>query len=228
MNARTTRPFTRLLTSTLAASALLASLTACSVRGSGTPATETREVEAFESIDIGGAYKLTVHVDPQNPEHKLEIRGDDNIVPLVRTVVEGDNLEVDFDVNKMVRPKLELELEAWVPKLSAIDVSGAAEIEITGLHGSSFEVDLSGATDTTLSGAVDHFEVDISGAGELKARELKAKEVDLDLSGSGEAEVYASDRLEVEVSGSGEVRYWGEPGEVGQEVSGSGSVEPGT
>lgn len=197
----------------------------CSLRGSGTPMTESRDIEAFDSIEIGGAFELIVHVDPTATQ-RVEVSGDDNIVPEVTTKVSGGELDIEIGA-AMVRPKLDMKIEVWVPALTGLEASGASDITVAGLHGERFDLDLSGASETTLRGEVDLFEVDLSGASDLDARELHAKIVALELSGAGDAEVWASDRLDADVSGTGDVRYFGGPKEVKQDVSGAGSITPG-
>jgi hypothetical protein len=201
------------------------SLGGCTLRGSGTPMTEQRDVDSFDSIDLGGAFKLVVHVAP-GATQKLEITADDNIVPKIVSKVSGSELSLSVD-HWMVRTKLPMTVEVWVPSLLGLDASGASEIEVDGLHGERFDLDLSGASQSTLSGEIDRFEVDSSGASHLDARTLEAKTVKIDLSGAGDAEVWASDQLDAEVSGAGKVHYWGEPEQVNKEVSGAGSIEPG-
>ena len=213
------------LTAALAIALVGPMLGGCATRGSGDAKTETRELDSFAAIDIGGAFELTVHVDP-SVEQRVEIRGDDNIVPLVTTKVSGNELDIGLDANG-IRPKLPLEIEIWVPALGELDAGGATQIVVEGLHGESFELELSGANESKLSGNVAHFEVDISGAADLQARALQAKTVELELSGAGSAEVFASERLDVEVSGAGSVRYFGKPGTVEKDISGAGSVEAG-
>jgi hypothetical protein len=228
------RPYLNTFTAALLGLALPLSLTlpvsltlmGCSLRGSGTAMTESRDVEAFETIEIGGAFELLVHVDPTAAQ-RVEISGDDNIVPVVTTTVSGGELDIQIG-HGMVRPKLELRVEVWVPSLTALEASGASDITVEGLHGESFELDLSGASETSLRGAVDRFEVDISGASDLDARELHAKVVELELSGAGDAEVWASDRLDADISGAGNVRYFGETKEVHEDVAGAGSITPGS
>jgi hypothetical protein len=215
--------------SILFAVALLGSLLGlggCFLRGSGTELIETREVEAFDSIDIGGAFELVVHVDPQAPQ-RVVVSGDDNVVPKIETTVTSGELDVEIQ-RGMVRPELPMKVEVWVASLKELSASGASDIEVEGLHGEVFELELSGASKTVLRGSVDEFEVDSSGASDLDARELTAKIVDIDLSGAGDAEVWASDRLDADVSGAGSVRYYGETKEVHQDVSGAGSIVAGS
>jgi hypothetical protein len=229
MHDRSTVPRSRLSTSLalrFGALALAAvSLTGCTLRGSGTAATETRELGEFEAIDIGGAFELVVHVNP-DATPRVEVSGDDNIVPKIITKVAGGELDVSVD-HWMVRPDRPLKIEIWARSITEIDASGASDISVEGLHGERFELDLSGASESTLSGAVDHFEVDSSGASDLDARALEAKTVEIDLSGAGDAEVWASEKLDAEVSGAGSVRYFGDPAEVDEDVSGAGKVERG-
>jgi hypothetical protein len=211
--------------STAIAAVLAVGLAGCSLRGSGTPLTDSRDVAVFDAIEVGGAFELIVHVDPTATQ-RVEVSGDDNIVPEITTTVSGGELEIGIGQG-MVRPKLDMKVEVWVPSLTGLEAGGASDITVEGLHGETFDLDLSGASDSTFSGSVDRFEIDLSGASDLDARELRAKVVDIELSGAGEADVWASDRLDAEVSGAGNVRYFGSTKEVHQDVSGAGSIAPG-
>ncbi len=153
--------------------------------------------------------------------------GRNNILPKLRTSVSGRELDVELDKGGFVRPKTPIKIEVWVPTLSSVDVSGAADIEVEGLHGERFQLDLSGASDSILRGEIDRLEVDISGAGELEAKELHAKTVELELSGAGEVVVWASESLDVDISGAGEVTYYGNPGNISQDISGAGKLKSG-
>jgi hypothetical protein len=216
----------RSFSTTFAAALLGLTLGGCMLRGSGTEMKDTREIEGFDSIDVGGAFELVVHVDP-NVKPSVVVSGDDNIVPEIQTTVSSGELDVEIE-HGMVRPKLPMKVEIWVTSLKGLDASGASDITIEGLHGEQFDLELSGASETRLSGTIDRFEVDSSGASDLDARELHAKTVDIDLSGAGDAEVWASDRLDADVSGAGSVRYYGDTKDVQKDVSGAGSVTPGS
>lgn len=221
--ARTSSSALLLSTSILLAPAL--GLSGCTVRGSGTPASEVRELPAFERIDLGGAFELRVHVDP-SVEQKVELSADDNLLSAIATQVSGAELEITIQEWK-VRPDQPMLVEIWVPALAEIDASGVADIQVEGLHGESFELDVSGAAKVVLAGSVERFTLDSSGASEVEARGLEAERVKLELSGAGQAEVFASKQLDVDLSGAGKVRYWGEPESLSEDVSGAGSIEPG-
>ena len=65
--------------------------------------------------------------------------------------------------------------------------------------------------------------VDGSGSSHFRCFDLMAEIVSVDISGAGDAEVFASVKLDVDVSGAGSVKYKGNA-TVSQKVSGSGSV----
>jgi hypothetical protein len=214
-----------LLTLALALPLLAISAPGCATRGSGTSATETREVEAFERIDLSGAFTVVIHVDPSAPR-KLTLTADDNLLELIRTRVDGAELEIGMAPSTKIVTKTQIRVEIWTPSLTGIEASGATKLEVAGLHGERFVLDASGASDATLGGAVDRLEVDMSGAGKLDARALAAKQVEIDLSGAGGAMVSASETLDVDISGAGKVTYYGSP-TISQDISGAGKLEAG-
>jgi hypothetical protein len=192
----------------------------CGTRGSGVAATETREVGQFSTIHSEGALNVIVHVG--SDAQKVVLSGDDNILPEIETRVRGDKLVLEHE--DWLRPDLPLVIEIWTPSLAGIEVSGASDVEVDGLSGGQFDLDLSGASDAELRGKVDRLDVDVSGAGDVDAAWLEATMVVVDMSGAGEAKVWATQTLEVDVSGAGRVVYWGDPGDVRQDISGAGSV----
>jgi hypothetical protein len=113
-------------------------LVGCSLRGSGTEMTQPREVETFDSIDIGGAFELVVHVDPSATQ-RVVVSGDDNIVPEIETTVTSGELDIEMGAS-MVRPKLPMKVEIWVASLTGLSASGASDITVEGLHGEAFEL----------------------------------------------------------------------------------------
>jgi hypothetical protein len=206
----------------LALTAALAASLGCGLRGSGSSASETRKVDEFSRIEIGGAVELVVHVEP-GVAQKLELTADDNILPKLTTTVDDGELDVDIDAS-WVRPKTPIKVEVWVPALLAIEVSGAGDVAVEGLHGESFELAISGAGGSKLRGEVERLSVAISGAGNLDAKQLQAERVDVRLSGAGNAEVWASEQLDVAISGVGNVGYRGNPGTITKAISGVGKL----
>lgn len=202
--------------------ALAAAMTSgCITRGSGQPRREVRKAEHFTEIDAGGVFDVQVEIGEQAA---IEVVGDDNVVPLVRTTVTGDRLHIELEGN--ISPKVDLVVRITTPALERLRSSGAGKTRVTGLRGETFEIDASGASSVTLDGSVEILKLDLSGAGRVDALELQAQTVEADLSGAGSAELTATRRLVAHISGAGSVRYAGDPVEVERHISGAGSVEP--
>ncbi len=104
-----------------------------------------------------------------------------------------------------------------------IDLSGSCEATIE-LNAPKVIADLSGASDVNLRGETKEFVADGSGSTGIRCFDLMAENVRIDISGSGNAEVFASVKLDVDISGAGDVKYRGNAS-VTQHISGAGSVK---
>jgi hypothetical protein len=187
--------------------------------GSGVAKTESRDVGSFTKIDASGA--TTLEVTAGQSSTTVTVSGDDNVVPLVKTIVSGDTLRIEtHDVH---HTKLPLVVKVGMPKLAAIDASGASKINVSNLSGGRFALDGSGSTKATVAGSVDKFVVRLSGAGNVDANALATKEADIDGSGASHVEVNASETLTVRISGAGKVLYSGHP-TINQSISGAAKI----
>lgn len=194
------------------------------IKGSGRAAVEKRSVSTFSEIEMAGAFKLIVNVDKTfTGDPVVEVRGDDNIVPLVTTRVSGDTLEVDSG-GEWLSPKLPLTVSARVTFLEQIDLAGSVDALVRGLDGDSFEIQCAGSADVGLQGRVGELRIDVAGSADIDAVKLSASEVEVDIAGSAEASVCATDSLEVDIAGSGKVYYSCDPESVEQDISGSGKL----
>ena len=83
--------------------------------------------------------------------------------------------------------------------------------------------EINGSGNINLSGQTKKFEGNISGSGDIRAMDLKSEETKVRIMGSGDADVYASVKLDIHVAGSGDVRYKGDA-QVNSNIAGSGNV----
>lgn len=189
------------------------------VAGSGVSKTQKRELPSFNSISTEGAFDIQIVC--QKPQ-SLEIKGDDNILPLVSTEVSNNVLHIrnlrGYSVSKPITLKIS------VPALDGLSASGAGTIEISGLKNDKFEVDASGAPTIRVSGQTNVIDIDTRGAGKIDTHKLRASRAVVDSKGVSEVEVYAAEQLDVTVSGPSHVVYEGDA-IVKQTVHGPGSVE---
>jgi carbon monoxide dehydrogenase subunit G len=188
------------------------------VVGSGVIKTEKRSVSSFTSIDASGAFEIEVICQK---EPGLEIEGDDNLLPLVRTEVNGSRLTIKSDEPFSVKKPIRVRIS--VSTIESISSSGATSFSVLDVKNEKLKIDASGASSIELTGETSALTLDLSGATRVNAVKLVAARVKISMSGAGKATVFASDELDAEVSGAGIVVYSGNP-KVIKKVTGVGSV----
>ena len=91
------------------------------------------------------------------------------------------------------------------------------------LNAPGIKADLTGASHINLKGETKNFSVEGSGATIIRCFELMTENTEVDLTGAGNAEVFASVKLDVHVSGAADVKYKGNA-VLNKDVNGAGSV----
>lgn len=210
-------------------------------RGSGTVATETRTAADFDGIAINGSMTLEVR---QAAREAVSISADDNVLPLIETVVEGRTLKVRMKRGESVSTRTPIKVSVDVVKLSAVASAGAGDIRIDGLKTPLLKFSVAGSGDAALKALqADALEVSIAGSGNVRgdgmARQVKlsiagsgdamltdlvADDVTVSIAGSGDAKVTANKSLSATVAGSGDVKYRGTAATVRSSVMGSGTI----
>ena len=211
------------------------------VKGSGIVKTESRNVSGFSSIAVSIPANVTI---VQGDAEGVVLEADDNILPLLETVIEDRALQIRFrEKNQSVKTStLKLTINAKSvegisvagsgavhaailrsPTLKA-RISGSGDMNIGNLEADSLIVSVAGSGNFTASGKARNVEVRIAGSGDLKIGKLEANKVKVSVAGSGDATVWAKETLNVSVAGSGDVKYYGDA-KVSQSVAGSGSVK---
>lgn len=202
----------------LCALIVLAGCSWTGVQGSGTAKTEVRTVPAFNAVDISGPFDADIAT---GAEPRVEITGDDNIVPLITSDVRGDRLEIG--TRKNVRASVRLMARITAPRLIAVALTGSGDIVVHGVQADHLAVQLTGAGTIRIDGTARELEVELTGSGNVTLDALAAERVHVTLSGSGDVAVAAAKALDVSITGSGDVAYHGEP-ELKQQVTGSGRL----
>ena len=149
------------------------------------------------------------------------MRAGEKVIDDVGTEVRDGTLELTFDHDGWGGS--DVVVEASVPRLAGVDVSGSGDIDADGIDADAFEVRSDGSGDIALSGTAGRLAVDMDGSGDADLTDLAAREARVFVGGSGDLDVRAGERLAVEVDGSGDVRYHGDPA-LTQRVDGSGDL----
>jgi hypothetical protein len=213
--------------------------------GSGTAATESREVSGFSAISLRGGMDLVVR---QGARETVQVTADDNLLPLLQTTVEGSGetrtLVVQWRRGESIRPRARTVVTVDVVQLTALASSGSGDIVVEALKSAALALSISGSSDARLrgldaeqlrvaltgsggvqaSGKAGKLDVSIAGSGDVNARELAADEVSVSIAGSGDASVRANKSVAVSIAGSGDVEYAGAATITRSRIAGSGSV----
>ncbi|MBL8508718.1 head GIN domain-containing protein [Chitinimonas sp. JJ19] len=211
----------------LIALALITPVLAEEVRGSGRVVEQLRPVTDFQSIRSDGVWILDVKV---GPAPSVKVKADDNLQPLIETVVQNKQLHIRFKDGKQtvhLKDDSKLRIEVTVPKLTAYSHEGAGKTIFHDINSEQFSLDYEGAGLVTATGRVGKLSVQAAGAGALDLDALKARDVSVSLEGVGAISVYASESLTAAVDGIGSLTYYGKPAKVSKTVSGIGSVSAG-
>ena len=212
------------------------------VNGDGNIKTESRSAGRFDNVDVSGSIDLYVKQDSASG---VKVEADQNLMEYIEVFTEGDKLVVRSRKGFNLRPSQDIKVYVSSPAFTKFELSGACDIfsqnQITssndieiGMSGSCdgkldlktprVAADLSGACSIEIKGETKELSADGSGSTGFKCFGLMAENVSVSISGAGDAEVYASVKLDVDVSGAAGVKYKGNAS-VSQKVTGAGSVK---
>jgi len=140
--------------------------------GSGNAVTEPRPVSGFQAIAMRGAIDLVVR---QTGREGGQVRADDNVAPLVQTVVDGSGdartLRVQFKAGESVRAKTPVVVTVDVVKLSAVASSGSGDIRIEALNTPALSLGIAGSSNARLERLdSEQLSIRIAGGGDVLAR----------------------------------------------------------
>ena len=210
------------------------------VSGSGIIKKETRDMDHFTAISLN--LPANVELRQGNTEN-VTIETDDNLLPLIETVVEGGTLNIRLvQRNVSVRfNTLKIIIEAkninslttgsagsiYAENLRTsnlhVGIGGATTFRIKSLESESLTVALDGSGTFEAGGRANKVSLAIDGSGSVEAAQLSTKSVNINVAGAGKAVVWAKDTLSLNIAGAGDVKYYGDP-KVSKSVTGAGSV----
>lgn len=212
------------------------------IRGNGVMKTENRNAGTFNGIHVSGAIDVYVKQDSIS---SIRVETDENLLEYLLTEIEGGTLRIHQKEGTNLKPSKSIKVYVSSPSYKnfeasgacdffgeniitstepiTIDLSGASDVRLE-LKAPKIDAELTGAGTITLRGETKDLIVDGSGSTDIKCFEMMAENTQVELSGAGDAEVFASVKLDVHVTGAADVKYKGNPS-VSQKVSGAGSVK---
>lgn len=219
------------------------------VKGNGNMTTIERSVGDYDAIAVAGWFDVDL-VDGN--EGELTLEGEENLLEYIKTEVKGGKLVIKVEKGVNLKPSSwnkdkAILITVPVENVSSVTLSGSGDIVgKTTIRTESFETNISGSGDISLSveaktisasmsgsgdislvGKANDFDVQVSGSGDIKAYDLESEFVNAQVSGSADIKVTANQGLKARVSGSGDIRYRGNPEKVDSKASGSGDISKG-
>lgn len=189
--------------------------------GNGDLGEESRALPPFQNIKADGALELIVQCGAMN--HRVQIRCDSNLLPLVDTRVEDGTLRVGLKDHQGISALLPLRIDVAMERLDKVKLDGAVKATVGELRQGQIKARLHGCSRLELAGSLHNLEARLNGASALLAYELTAAHLVARLSGAARAEVNVQETLHFEGSGASQLSYRGRP-QVQSEISGAASI----
>lgn len=189
------------------------------VKGSGDLGTDVRNIEGFNSVDVGGVFQVEITAQK---DFRVEVEADDNLLPFISTEVVRGTLKIETE--KRLSTSNPIRIRIYAPNIDSLDVSGAANVTATDLDSEDLAIDSSGASKIKLSGRTGKLTVDVSGATKIDAEDLKAVDAFVEASGASHVNVNVTGDLKTDASGASRIVYTGDPANIATKASGASRV----
>ncbi|MBL8511375.1 MAG: DUF2807 domain-containing protein [Betaproteobacteria bacterium] len=197
------------------------------VQGSGTVISETRAVSGYTGLALSVPAKLELN---QNGKEGITISADDNILPLLETVVEDNTLRIRWkDKGTSIKPAtLNITLDAKT--IEQLAVAGSGEISSAALKSAKLKTNVAGSGKVSLKNLdAETLNLSVAGSGNFQAASTKASQVKASVAGSGDVKLdtLETQSLSVNVAGSGDFKAAGHSKDSDISISGSGDINIG-
>jgi hypothetical protein len=190
------------------------------VAGSGTIATEVRPVSGFSEVFVNGVGEVVIR---QDGTETLSIEAEDNLLPYLKSTLNGRLLSLGPEAGVLVYPTRPIHYTLTVRQLSAIRMNGAGSVRAEGVKTELLQITLNGGARVNLAGVATRQDVLIAGAADYRGEGLASGEAEVEINGAGTTVLNASERLDATINGAGTVEYVGSP-RVTQTINGLGVV----
>jgi len=190
------------------------------IKGDGEIQSDTRSISGFSKIVVTGDYQI----EWSGGKPALNISADQNLLPLIETVVSGDTLHIDS--NEALAPTKGIVITLSGASLAVVRLDGDVRFEAHQVSGHDLKLESTGTSDISVDGSVVKLEANLAGASKLNARSLRTQTATLSLLGASDADITVTDTLKASIMGAGSLTYSGNPASVEKNITGVGSIRP--
>ncbi len=175
-----------------------------SIWGSGIKDSVDRDLSYFSSVNTDTVANITITA---GEAQSVQITGDDNIIPYVKTIVSNGVLNIYSSVS--FYPVQALNINITMNNLESISNSGVGNIEIRNINSQKMVIENDGVGNIYASGRVLELNAANDGVGNLNLQNLESREAVADLSGVGDINIKASTYITINLNGIGNIFYSG-------------------
>jgi hypothetical protein len=195
------------------------------VVGTGSSVTEKRVLNPYTSVKITGAIVADVQL---NDKSGVVVEAQPNIIPLVVTRVDGDQLIVEMSQNTSTTEPIKVHISTV--SLQALDISGASTVKAGTFSNKSFtltadgaskadlngilgaaQLSASGASQITVVGSADSLKITADGASKVTTTDASVTTIAVECSAASTVRLGQADELNLKASGASTIHYTGTP-----------------
>ncbi|HQV52516.1 MAG: DUF2807 domain-containing protein [Flavobacteriales bacterium] len=190
------------------------------IHGSGTTASQDRELAGFENVLIKGAIRTNIIY---GTDFRVTVTTDPVVMSHVETRVEDNTLILDLDDHYNYQ-HISFTVDVVMPLIHNLTHEGISTSSLSGFYDlNELHVRHNGVGKLDLSGSAAHLDLEHDGVGSVNAFNFPVQTCHAGQSGVGSVKVTVSDLLEGHLNGVGNIYYRGQP-EVNISDSGVGNV----
>ena len=211
------------------------------VEGSGSVKRQARQVQHFSGVALELPGRLELRT---GGAEGVTVEADDNLLPLIETVVEDGTLKVRPSKRNLNLRSRNMKIVVSARQVDRLSLGGSGTIDADTLRGQRLQFDLGGSgkinvrniegetVSVTLGGSGEFradggtarkLSVSIGGSGDVDLGKVETSDASISVGGSGDVTVWAKDALSLTIAGSGDVNYYGDP-RVSKSIAGSGDA----
>ncbi len=190
------------------------------INGNGQVTSETRNLVSFNKVENDGTFNVYISNDSI---FTARVEAESNLIPHIRTRVNGNTLEVDTREN--LKSNSPMNVYITTPIIQGAYLNGSGTVTLDSLDTENLEVDLSGSGNMTGTVASASLVTRISGSGNINL-DAFTNSCTARISGSGDIKLIGESLSgDFSISGSGNIRSTNfVQNECIAKISGSGNM----
>ncbi len=212
------------------------------IKGNGILSNETRNITKVKRVKLVGNFDIQI---AQNTSNTIEISADANLMNYIMTKEDDDMIKIYEKSGYDISSHNPIKIIVNIPLLQEVSIAGNGNVSgLTKFTGSDkldltisgngdisigvntpiVEAKITGNGNIMVDGETKESKISITGNGDFKGENLKAENTNVRITGSGNATVFASNKLDARITGGGDVLYSGNPN-ITKHITGSGEVK---